>query len=81
MIFLKRCIFIHFTATDEDEPTEPSSYIESFTKKLKDIYSSHDKVQPTFECFLMKVSIFGLFMLYFWLCDGLRIWLVKLIIF
>jgi len=58
----------------EQEERTSSCFIDIFTSRVEAIYSAHDKDQPTFERFLLKMMIFGVFMFYFWLCDGLHLW-------
>ena len=45
-----------------------------FTDILFDFFTATTKDQPTFEKFVMKMSIFGAIMFYFWLCDHLHLW-------
>ena len=57
-----------------DSSADKKSFLQNVVRKFKEICISHDKDQPSFERFLGKVALFGVFMLYFWLCDGLRVW-------
>ena len=62
---------LNFSDQEEEKST---CFIGIFTSKLKAIFCACDKDQPTFERFLFKMIIFGVFMFYFWMCDGLHIW-------
>ncbi|XP_066911906.1 uncharacterized protein [Clytia hemisphaerica] len=61
------------TGEGEDSTTQ-GPLIQTVIIKIKKICFSHDKDQPKLEQFLFKMMLFGAFMFYFWLCDGLRIW-------
>eukprot|EP00794_Sanderia_malayensis_P015358 gene15358-16935_t len=60
--------------TDDMDDTDEDNKKKTLLQNICNFFSATTKEQPSFDKFILRLSIFGAIMFYFWLCDSLHFW-------